>query len=728
MSIAVPNRMYDGNASFEGGMDSSRFPNLIPINCYAAAVNTVCRNSSLGTRPGWEEISLVVDSVANTDLELFSGYGFQGGYVYTNKTTGKSHIICAVRGRVYKIDLDTKILSQIYPAGVSASHNRDRSAKNYFCQAGKYLVIQDGKDDPLVYDGETIALVSGSKKIPKGTAMAYGQGRLFVLINEYEIKAGDLMFGGRTLRLPIATSKRGGSSVPNGIKSGLMVYVDVTGFELPSDISSVGAPLIIEGHSFAGLGTDNAINGNYDSPYVLQNLEENPEQGSTDYNMGSNIKKIFLPKVDYEGLVKASDPAYYLGGQNQTERLNAATVQGSGGFVTFILPGKESDVLSFQEDAYLSTGGVISTPTQMGAIRHLAFPTIADTATGQGDLFAFCDNGVSSFAVSLPRKDWKKSGIFQRVSLADIGCLGGRTVVNVNGDIYFRSHDGIRSYRNASATQAMPGQTSSSAEIQSLLSADAINLAGDASAIYFDSRYLLNIWGQRNDKGTQNVFSGVAALDFSAVQRNNKANVTYPAFDGVWTGLNFYQMIRGVFDQRERAFGFVDTYGTLGLYELNPLKKLDSAAFNVNTRIKSIVETRSFEFEKPYVLKKLSRCDIWVSNVRGEVNFKVSFRPDKYPCWIEWASFTRIAQMEYCPTTPEQFVFERLPASLPQFRPQIRLITPPDTVDTSTNRLFRMGYEFQLRIEWTGSVAIDKILLHADDVIEPIGGSAGEPI
>ena len=720
MSIAVPNRMYDGNASFEGGMDSSRFPNLIPINCYAAAVNTVCRNSSLSSRPGWEEIVLTADSVAKTDLEQFTGYGFQGGTVYTSKT-GKSLLVCAVRGRIYTIDLETKTLSQIFPDGVSASHGRDRDALNHFCQAGKYLIIQDGKSDPLVYDGALIDEAAGNKPVPKGTAMAFGQGRLFVLTNESEIKAGDLIYGGRTLRLPILTSKKGASATPNGFADGIMLYVDTTGFEIPTELTETGAPMIVEGHVFASLNTDNAINGNYDALYKLQALDP------TENSFGSNVRKVSLTKVDYASLVKASDPGYYTGAAGTTGVTNPsnAVVQGSGGWLTFILSGKESDVLSFQEDTYLATGGVISTPTQMGTIRHLAFPTIADTSAGQGDLFVFCDNGVSSFAVSLPRSSWKKSGSFQRVSLADIGCLGPRTVTNVNGDIFFRSYDGIRSYRNAAAIQSTPGQTSSSEEIRSLLNADSISQANQASAIYFDSRYLLNIWGKPNTSGKQTVYSGIASLDFSAVQRNNKANITFPAFDGVWTGMNFYQLIRGVIDRKERAFGFVDHYGALSLYELNLLKKFDGSAFNVNTSIKSILETRSFEFEKPYVLKKLSRGDIWLSDLQGDVSFKVLFRPDKYPCWIDWAYFERSAKIEYCPTTPEDFVFERLPTSLPQFRPQVRLITPPDTVDTSTNRLFRMGYEFQLRIEWVGRASIDKILIHADDVIEPIGGVSG---
>lgn len=720
MSIAIQNRYYDGNASFEGGMDSSRFPSLIPINSYATGVNVTCRNSSVSSRYGWSEISLTVDAVTNTDFAQFLNYGFQGGTVY-KKLTGKSVLVCVVRGRVYEIDVDERKVSQIYPIGPSTPTTRDRSVRNYFCQAGKYLIIQDGVTAPLVYDSASVSPVgTAATNVPKGTVMAYGQGRLFVLINDSEIKAGDLIYGGRSVKLPIVASAKGGSHPNVANDAYLTVYVDISALpSVPSQInfsSTTGAPLIIEGHSFAGLGTENSVNNSYDENYKLDSLDQvEPIQ------ITPTIRKIKLLNVNYSALVRQSNPGLYSAPPSSgTAPLVPDTIRGSGGYVTFVLTGQESDVLNFQEDDYLSTGGVLAAPTQMGRIRNLAFPTMADTAAGQGDLLAFCDNGVCSFAVSQPRSSWKKMTAFQRVTLADVGCLGDRTVTNVNGDIYFRSHDGLRSYRNAAATQAMPGQNSISSELRTFFNADSTKSASEASAVYFDSRYLLAAWGKPNYLGTQTVYSSILSLDFSPVQRNNRANVVSPAYDGAWTGLNIYQLLRGVFSQTERSFAFCDNYGTLSLYELMPNKVVD-ASFGVTTPIRSIVETRSYEFEKPYTLKKLSRADIWVSNLQGQVDFKVYFRPDKFPCWIEWTSFQKNARMEYCPSSPEEFL-AKVPTSLPQFRPQIRLTTPPDDIDPSTNRSFRMGYEFQLRIEWVGCASLDKVLIHADDVIEPLNG------
>jgi len=714
MSIAVPNRMYDGNASFEGGMDSSRFPNLIPINCFATGLNVVCRNSSVSSRYGWSEFPVTGDSIENTDIAQFRNYGFQGATSYT-KSNGKSVIVSAVRGKIYEIDLETSLVSQIYPDGPATSTPRSPSARNYFCQAGKYLVIQDNTYTPLIYDGTTcVAAPNSSITIPKGGPMAFGQGRLFVAINNQEIKASDLIYGGRAIKLPIIGSGDSGETIAQSDKT-VSIYVDISSIvgAIPSQItgSGAGSPILIDGHTFGGLGQDHAINNSFDERFVLLVLGN--ATGTSDQIFGgpqTTVRKITLSKINYTQLCKASDPS----------ASSPPAIRGTGGYVTFILSGQESDVLNFQEDGYLASGGVLSAPSQMGKIQALCFPTIADTATGQGDLLAFCDNGVCSFAVSLPRSQWKKSSSFTRVTLADIGVLGDQTVTNVNGDIFFRSHDGVRSYRNASATQDTPGQNSISAELKSLLSADSSKLAGSSSGIYFDSRYLMTAWGKPTYGGGQTVYGSIFSLDFSAVQRNNKANTVWPAYDGAWTGLNVYQLVRGIFSQKERAFAFCDVFGTLSIYELLPERTYDFSV-GVITPIKAIVETRSFEFEKPYVLKKLSRADLWLSNLQGQVDFKVYFRPDKFPCWIEWATFQKNAKMNYCPTSPEEWV-EKVPTSLPQFRPQVRLSTPPDTIDPATNRLFRMGYEFQLRIEWVGCASLDKVLLHADDVVEPVNG------
>jgi hypothetical protein len=720
MSLAIQNRFYDGNASFEGGMDSSRFPNLIPINSFATGLNIVCRNSSVSTRNGWSEATLSADSVANTDIGQFLNYGFQGGTPYL-KTTGKTVLVCVVKGRVYEIDLDTNIVTQKYPIGPSTATTRSATARNYFCQAGRYLIIQDGLSKPLIYNSSSISEANEtSTDVPKGTVMAYGQGRLFVLINDSEVKAGDLIYGGRAVKFPIVASAMGPAHPNVQGENSLNIYVETSGFSsIPAQIgtsSPTGAPILVEGHSFTGLGADIGVNNSYDEIFKLSTLELSD---SAVGEVTSTVKKFTLRKISYQSLVRQSNPSLY--GDSSTAASSVpTTLKGSGGYVTFILSGQESDVLNFQEDDYLATGGVLASPTQMGKIQNLAFPTISDTTTGQGDLLAFCDNGVCSFAVSQPRSSWKKLNSFQRVTLADIGCLGDRTVTNVNGDIFFRSHDGVRSYRNAAATQSTPGQNSISSELRTFLNADSTKQATEASGIYFDSRYLLAAWGKPNYIGNQTVYSSILSLDFGPVQRNNRANVVSPAYDGAWTGLNFYQLVRGIFSQKERAFGFVDNFGVLSLYELRPDRFYDSS-LGVSTPIRSVVETRSFEFEKPYTLKKLSRADLWISNLQGQVDFKVYFRPDKFPCWIEWTNFQKNAQMTYCPSSPEEYL-SKIPTSLPQFRPQIRLTTPPDTVDPSTNRLFRMGYEFQLRIEWVGCASLDKVLIHADDVVEPING------
>lgn len=59
----------------------------------------------------------------------------------------------------------------------------------------------------------------------------------------------------------------------------------------------------------------------------------------------------------------------------------------------------------------------------------------------------------------------------------------------------------------------------------------------------------------------------------------------------------------------------------------------------------------------------------------------------------------------------------------PQFRSQLRLPTPPDDCSANSGSLTKISQTFQFRIEWQGSMALSKVLWHADKVIQPSSGS-----
>src|SRR4029077_13879933 len=107
-----------------------------------------------------------------------------------------------------------------------------------------------------------------------------------------------------------------------------------------------------------------------------------------------------------------------------------------------------ASVLKFTETTFLSEGGAASLPFTMGHCKGLAFIPEQDTSMGQGQLFAFAEKGAASFFLSLDRTQWKTSQ-FQVMALIEIGATGDRNITPINSDLWFRSKDGWRTYRQA---------------------------------------------------------------------------------------------------------------------------------------------------------------------------------------------------------------------------------------------------------------------------------------
>ena len=79
-----------------------------------------------------------------------------------------------------------------------------------------------------------------------------------------------------------------------------------------------------------------------------------------------------------------------------------------------------------------------------------------------------------------------------------------------------------------------------------------------------------------------------------------------PSFDGIWTGLDIYQLISGKFATGKRAFAFVrgvDNEGNqeLQLWEIEKEEGLDDGTVPIS----SWIETRSFTFSQPLAYKRL---------------------------------------------------------------------------------------------------------------------------
>lgn len=521
MAIADPTRRFDGFNNLSGGMDSGRTPEALAEDNAALGVNVTMRTGWPETRPSFAKRS-PVDKVVDPDAlaadplaawTAFSAGFFQGAASYYNPATGAQALIAVSSGRIFEIETPGFAIREITPA----SGGNDTSAKCFFCQAESYLVIQNGEDRPLIYDGAMLRrTVTDGDEVPVGTIMAYGQGRLVVADPaRREIIVGDLVHGGSLSQVEIDRSDK--------------IILSSTPVRSRPPIEFTMSKITTKtAHGFAN-GDTVTIKTHYSSEVAI----------NATWLVRDVTEKTFVVPF-------------------------AATLSGSGGTVERFNDGKEADLLRFTETSYLNEKGVFRLPASMGRITAMVFFPVQDTSTGQGELLVLGEHGAASFALSAPREQWLDLAI-QKVALVQVGATSPTALVTINSDVFFRSNDGLRSYRNAAIEFSNAfGQTPLSTELDRVLRYDSAPLLPEVSAGALNDRLLftaspvqLPLTDGDPFAPVPTVFRALAVLDFHSAGRLSRKGS--PSYDGIWTGLDILQLVSARFAGQERAFLFTFT-------------------------------------------------------------------------------------------------------------------------------------------------------------------------
>jgi hypothetical protein len=223
---------------------------------------------------------------------------------------------------------------------------------------------------------------------------------------------------------------------------------------------------------------------------------------------------------------------------------------------------------------------------------------------------------------------------------------------------------------------------------------------------------------ESSGSGAEIFHKAVAVLDFNST--STVGGKSSAAWDGVWTGVDFQQVVSGFFDGQVCCFSFV--YGGVGdnqIWEITPDFDDDKAVGMEPTPIQCQLETKSYDFEQEFNKKKLRRLDLWLSNLVGKVDFEAAYRFDSRSCWTAWPpKWSRCATVStsLLPETNENI--EGLLQNRPQVRNQITHPLPPNVCETTQGGFTHTGFEVQLRFVWSGKVTIDKALILVDEVVE----------
>ena len=383
----------------------------------------------------------------------------------------------------------------------------------------------------------------------------------------------------------------------------------------------------------------------------------------------------------------------YIGGDlvNSDEDLGAATA------------------LRFEENTVIAEGGGFPVPSQ---ITGFAFMPRQDTVAAVGSLLVFTADSIFEFDAPVDRTVWKSLQYpIQRYALLAFGTECGRSLAGVNGDIFFRASDGIRSFFWARRDFDTWGNTPVSAEIQRAMAGDSEALLGAVSAVNFDNRLLTCGTPQWTARGI--VHRTLTSLDFDRISGISEPKQP-PAWDGAWTGLDWFQVISTRVSGTTRCFGFVlSSDGAIRLWEITKGSKTDGDPI-YPTPIEWTIETRRMTFGGRYEAapKSLDVAQFWISDVNDTVLCRARYRPNGLPCWQPWHAWKECAQVTICPTNTGEC--QTLATALPLAFAQGAIPRPPAAYNETMCQTMTEAFDFQVRLEFRGYLVISKFMFTAE--------------
>lgn len=358
--------------------------------------------------------------------------------------------------------------------------------------------------------------------------------------------------------------------------------------------------------------------------------------------------------------------------------------------------GNRDSILKFTENTYYNEGGSFAVPANYGDITGFyPLPTL-DTAIGQGELAVFTTDGVFLNQVPQDRATWKNTQTpLQRVIELANGATAQDAIVAVNSDLYYRSPDGVRSLIAAVRNFGDgPGNTPISSEMNRILLQDPAAFLGYASGVLFNNRLLMTASpGIRQGHGVYH--RCLCSLDFDLV--TSMRGKLPPAWEGIWTGVNILKVVKVKHQRTTRCFVYtLNADDEIELWEITKDDKFD----NDEVRIEWSMESRAMDFQNKFDQKNLNSGDVFIDQLTGTVDIDMDFRPDSYPCWIDWDNWQECAKYKFC--IDDFGTCPTLPNYKEQYRPKHQLIQPPDTFDPITLEQYRTFYELQTRIAIKG--------------------------
>lgn len=370
-------------------------------------------------------------------------------------------------------------------------------------------------------------------------------------------------------------------------------------------------------------------------------------------------------------------------------------------------------ILNVTENPLCFGGDGFTVPTNAGNIRALNFTANLDTQLGQGPLFIFTRKQIYQLIVPVTRTDWIAATNSNQplMTVAQIvnGSVNDTCVTPVNGDLFYQSLDlSIRSLISAIRYYNQWGNTPISVNENRLLQLGDRSLLHMASGIEFDNRLLQTALPVQTAQGV--VHKALVPLDFNIISTLEEK--LPPAWEGGYEGLNVLQLFTGDFGGRQRAFAAVVSSldSSIQLWEMTNFAQFDNNKFG-ESRITWIVETPSYTFGDENQFKQLENAEFWFDRIYGDVIFKLQYRQDGNPCWIDWHEWQVCVARNSNDAGNPSYPFTQYCES--DQKPMVMPKAPGFGCSPTNSRPTNLGYQFQLRLTIKGFARLRSIRVFA---------------
>lgn len=711
------------NSNLAPTQASAENPNGLPLNALAWGNNISVRGGCISPRKGWIRLA-----------SFQPGIGLHQESKLYFPDSAFPYIISQIGGRTFRVRVDTdNSIDEITIPGNPNPADRDQA---WMAQGEQFMVIQDGLSLPLIWDGVFLRRSAGPSQVlgvvaGAAVAPAVGSQVLIFLTGPYAGTTNQtVILNGNTylatdgvdfidlLRAVAGTTYNTGDVVPAGTivtAPGLPEMRTLAPFTVPL-VGNVAQDIPVDEVPPGTTGSINVdVNGDIDS-WTIPNTGLPPPGANQVYLV--NLTDIPGDPIAVNATISsiaeiptAEPMVYYMGRlwlALGREYLAGDIVRGPSGTTPYEY---RDSILKMTENTYLALGGTFIVPTNAGNIRALAFPANLNTALGEGQLLVFTREQIYSVNVVPTRAAWATlSEPIQRVAQINFGTTSDRSIVGVNGDLFFQSPDGIRSFIQAIRDFDQWGDVAISVEEQRAIEANDRSLLRFGSGIDFNNRLLQTCLPYLTDVGVAH--RGLMPLNFDLI--STLASSLPPAWEGLNEGLAILRVLKGDFGGRQRAFALVrGQSGAIEVWELTDFAQEDEN-LSGDSRISWRFETPSYTWSKPFELKELDTLEIWLDRLYGNVEFAVEFRPDQWPCFEPWTKWIECAPRNSCEDCgillPCEYPEQIYPM---QYRATIVLPKPPTRCATSQSRPLHLGYSFQFRISIKGHCRIRGLMVHA---------------